>query len=165
MDQSKVKALIVEWVKIDRELVRISDERKLYNKQVKEHTTKLKEKQKQMENPILQMMGEIDTDSITLGNGLLLNSKQISKTNSISQPHIKQRIKEYLGTKQNMNYKLLNGFINNFNINVNDSDVHSYLNQYKDDETQQLFEYIVDITARKIYFDEEKLSIGKRAPK
>lgn len=165
MDHKKAKLLIVEWVKIEKEITKLDDERKKLNKAYKEKKEKLKERQKEMENPILRLMENIDTDSIGLGDGLTLNSKQVSKTTGLNQKYIKQRIEEYFGASNNNYLKLLRGFCEHYNINLTNAELQSYLSQFQTDEVTQLHEYITDVSARKIYFDDEILKIGKKRGK
>lgn len=162
MDASQVKQLIVEWVKIEKEITKINDERKKYNRHVKDHTIKLRGRQKDMENPILNMMNQIDTESIDLNNNLVLKSKQISKTTGITKKHITDRVKEYLGSNRNTYTKILFDFAQKYNVNIPNNELQKYISQFTMNETDALCAYITDLSARKVFLDEEKLLIGKR---
>jgi hypothetical protein len=161
MDPKKVKILILEWVKLEAEVKELAEQRKVYCRDIKERTKALVERQGQLKDPILRMMSDIDTDSIGISDDLVLKSDQVTKTTSLTQPYIKQRICEYLGSRKNTYSKMLVGFADHYKINLTSDEIQSYLRQFEEDETELLFNYITDKSARKVYFDEEKISIGK----
>lgn len=200
MDRSKVKIIINEWVRIEEDKTKLEDERK---KIVKEINQKYKEKQKvlndqqeQLANPILQLMNQVDTESISLSDKLELKSKPVTKTTGLTKVHIKSRLDDYYSSSRNnyatmlsqfctkhkvdvtyeellsflnktdINYeKILRIFIDRYNIKIKEDDVKEFLTEHLSSEATRVFEYIIDMAARKEYLEEEVLKLAKKRGK
>lgn len=196
MDRDKVKIIIKEWLKIEEDLTNLKEEHKEINKRFKEEKKKLLEQQKQMQMPILQLMNEIDTESINLSEHLVLKTKPVTKTTGLTKPHIKERLDQYFSSSRNSYATLLSHFAREKKVNVTFDEIIQFLNentsnyskitsifaaQYKvhitkeeltefidnhlKDESEQVFTYVVDISARKEFLEEENLKLTKKRGK
>lgn len=201
MDKNKIKLLIKEWVRIEEDLTLLKEKQREFNKKVKERKKELIEAQKKMEIPILQLMNEIDTESIKLTDNLDLKAKPVTKTHGVTKDHIKKRIveyfeetnnsytsllstfvqnnkkinvtydeiveftKPYMKQNKNMYYTILYNFTEKYNLKKSDEELVTFINEHFDGEAMQIFNYIMDISARKEFKEEEHLGLAKRRGK
>jgi len=197
MDKNKARLIIKEWVKLETQLTILKDEHKKINKKFKEQKNILLEKQKKMELPIIQLMNEIDTESITLSDKLSLNTKPVTKTTGLTKSHIKERLDQYFDSSRNgyatlllyfvrekgenitfdeiisflngnmINYtKIVSIFADRYKISIKKDEIDEFIKTYLKNESDNVFNYIVDMSARKEFLEEEVLKLKKiRQPK
>jgi hypothetical protein len=162
MDVSQVKKCLVRWVDIEKQLRELDLQRKVFNKDIKEKKTILLEKQKEIKDPILQMMNNIDTETIDINDELNVKSSQICKTTGVTKKYMQTRIIEYFSGNSSTYKTLISQFARRFNFEISDTDVSDYVNEFAENEASRIFDYITDITPRKVFYDEEKLTLCKR---
>lgn len=156
-----IKKCIQHWVTLNRELQVVSQQQREFNKKIRERKREIQEQQEQVKNPILSLMSEIDTEAISIGDGMNIKSSQISNTTRLTKEYIHGRLVEYfdngLFTKQ-----IIRGFVEEYNLaNVDSRMIDSFAEQACPVDCQMLCDYIVDVSARKIYYDDEKLTLCK----
>lgn len=156
-----IKRCIEHWVTLNRELQEVSQQQREFNKKIRERKRDIQQRQEQVKNPILSLMSEIDTEAISIGDGVNLKSSQLSNTTRLTKEYIHGRLVEYfdsgLFTKQ-----IIRGFVEKYNIpNVSNETVDSFAEQACPVNCKMLCDYIVDVSARKIYYDDEKLTLCK----
>lgn len=68
--------------------------------------------------------------------------------------------------KTNINYeKILRIFIDRYNVKVKEDKINDFLTEHLTSESTQVFEYIIDMAARKEYLEEEVLKLTKKRGK
>ena len=165
MDTSNVKKCIMKWVDLDKQIRELDLKRKEFNKQIKEQKSILLEKQQQIKDPILQMMCDIDTETIDINDNLNLKSTPVFKTTGVTKKYMELRIKEYFNGNASTYKVVLSRFVRQYNINIPETDIDAHVNNFVTNEATTLFDFITDITPRKVYFNEEKLTLCQRKRK
>jgi hypothetical protein len=147
---------------LNNELKEINTQQREFNKNIRVKKHSIQVQQDSIKNPILSLMTDIDTDAISIGGGINIKSSQMSSTTGLNKKYIHNRIVEYFDNGLFVK-KAVRAFMEQQHITgVDPQVVDTFSREYHSTQCDDLCDYIVDISARKIFHDEEKLTVCKQ---
>jgi hypothetical protein len=157
-----IKKCITRWIELNNELKSINMQQRTFNKEIREKKHEIQQQQDRIKTPILGLMSDKDIDAISVGDGFNLKSSQVSKTTGLNKQYIKDRIVEYSDQGFFVKKTIQSFLVTNHITGIDSDKIDVFAKAYNPIQCEELCDYIIDVTARKVYHDEEKLTLCQK---